>query len=135
MGISYDPSSKKWNVVYEKTEYPLLSTDNTSTKTIYVNTETRQVGKASFNRLITGVSLTPKTHWDPVVVDRNATRQSILSKTDAKGWELNYNTTVTPILTQLATDDTKLNQLHEQENAARTALKASNTIKNALAWV
>ena len=131
MGISYDPSSKKWNVVYEKTEYPLLSTDNTSTKTIYVNTESRQIGKAFFNRVITGVSLTPKTHWDPVVVDRNATRQSILSKTDAKGWELNYNTTVTPILTQLATDDTKLNQLHEQENAARTALKASNTIKNA----
>ena len=136
MGISYNsspevPPSERWKIEYEETEYPRLSTDNTSTKTIYVNTVTRQYGKGPLNRVITGVSLTPKTHWDPVVVDRNATRQSILSKTDAKGWELNYNTTVTPILTQLATDDTKLNQLHEQENAARTALKASNTIKNA----
>ena len=40
MGISYDPSSRKWNVVYEKKDYPLLSTDNTNTKTIYVNTGT-----------------------------------------------------------------------------------------------
>jgi hypothetical protein len=130
MGISYDPPSRKWNIQYEKTDYPMLSTDNKSTKTIYVNTVTRQFSRNYYSRVIAGVSLNPQPHWDPVVVDRNATPQSILSRTDARGWALNYNTTVAPILTQLATEDTRLNQLHQQENTTRTALNSSNTIKN-----
>ena len=130
MGISYDPSSRKWNIQYEKTDYPILSTDNKSTKTIYVNTVTRQFGKNYYGRVIAGVSLNPQPHWDPVVVDRNATPQSILSRTDARSWSLDYNTTVAPILAQLATEDTRLNQLHQQENTTRTALNSSNTIKN-----
>jgi hypothetical protein len=132
MALSYDPATKKWNVQYEKTDYPMLSTDNTSTKTIYVNTVTTRspFGNNSYNRVIAGVSLTPQANWDPVVVDRNATPQSILSRTDAESWALNYNTTVTPILTELATEDTRINQLHQQENTTRTALNTSNTTKN-----
>jgi hypothetical protein len=37
MGISYDPGSRKWNINYEKTDYPILSTDNEETSGIYVS--------------------------------------------------------------------------------------------------
>jgi hypothetical protein len=131
MGISYDPGSRAWNISYEKTDYPMLSTDNTTTKTIYVNTETRMVSRNYYQRFITSVSLTPQPWFDAVVVDRNATADSILRQTDARGWMTSFSTNVTPILTGLAAEDTRLNQLHQQENATRTALNTSNTTKNA----
>ena len=128
MGISYDPPSKKWNVAYEKTDYPMLSTDNTSTKTIYVNTETIATGRNNYTRLITGVSLTPRPWHDPVVVDRNATAESIVKQTDARGW-LNYSA-IPDILKEIAAEDTELNKLNTEENTARTALNTLNKNKN-----
>ena len=134
MGISYDPSSRKWNVVYEKTDYPLLSTDNTNTKTIYVNTVKMATGSKGLGAVetITDISLTPERHYDAVVINRNATPENILSQTNAKRWWSDtFNKQVKPITAQLATDDAQLNKLHQEENTKITALNTSNSNKNA----
>ena len=58
MGITYDPPSKKWNIVYEKTDFPILKTDypTQDSFTIYSNVmgpsgsgETFQKGNISFS--------------------------------------------------------------------------------------
>ena len=134
MGISYDPSSRKWNVAYEETDYPLLSTDNTNTKTIYVNTVKMATGSNGLGAVetITDISLTPKIHYDAVVINRNATPENILSQTNAKRWWSDiFDAKIKPITAQLATDDAQLNQLHQQENTKITAFNTSNSNKNA----
>ena len=136
MGISYDPSSKKWDVVYEK-EYPMLSTNNTSTRTIYVNTAKTSgtAGKVTSKPVetIVDVSFTPQEFYDPVVVDRNSTPESILAQTNAERWSVPgfFDATVKPITQELASEDTRLNTLNQQENATRTELNISNNNKNA----
>ena len=134
MGISYDPDTKKWDVAYEKTDYPLLSTDNTNTKTIYVNTVKMATDSKGLNAVetITDISLTPKKHYDAVVINRNATPENILSQTNAtRWWPYTFNEKVKPITTQLAADDTLWNKLNQQENTKIEALNTSNINKNA----
>ena len=138
MGISYNsspevPPSERWKLEYE-TDYPLLSTDNTNTKTIYVNTVKMVTGSKGLGAVetITDISLTPKKHYDAVVINRNATPEDILSQTNAKKWWSDtFNKQVKPITAQLATDDAQLNQLHQQENTKITAFNTSNSNKNA----
>ena len=134
MGISYDRDTRKWTVEDERIDYPLLSIDNTNTKTIYVNTVKMVTGSKGLGAVetITDISLTPKNHYDAVVINRDATPENILSQTNAKRWWSDtFNDKVKPITAQLAADDAQLNKLHQEENTKITAFNTSNSNKNA----
>jgi len=144
MGISYDPPSKKWNVVYEKADNPLLPTDQ-NTQTIYVDT---QYHPGTRKEVIANISYTPRKWYDPVVINSSSTPESILSQTNAVGWALSpyasidtrtrvnaltpvtvndtYSKWVTPKLKKLR----KIDQLYAQANKKTTALNTANQVKN-----
>ena len=144
MGISYDPPSKKWNVVYEKADNPLLPTDQ-NTQTIYVDT---QYHPGTRKEVIANISYTPRKWYDPVVINSSSTPESILSQTNAVGWALSpyasintrtrvnaltpvtvndtYSKWVTPKLKKLR----KIDQLYAQANKETTALNTANQVKN-----
>jgi hypothetical protein len=149
MGISYDPGSRKWNVVYEKTDTPLFSTDNRGTRTLYV--DTRNTGAYSddfssnpptvFNpegepsEGIAAISWTPERFFDPVTVDRDSTLESILKQTNASSWFPSweggeFDSETTPVLQQLNNSDNQLNTLAQQDNIQITATNQLNAIKN-----
>jgi hypothetical protein len=130
MALSYDPVSKKWNISYEKTDYPLLSTNNLTTKTIYVNTERRQTSKAQYREVIVDIRDTPKRFYDPVTIDRNSTTESILKQTNGQMWLPNISQKASSIISQLGQEDDKLNNFNQKENEKITATNNLNTAKN-----
>lgn len=127
MGISYDPSSRKWNVVYEKTDYPFYPTDNEETSGIYVSTETGEISSTQFpGNPVYGETSGIISEYS---IDGDTTPESIRRDT---GWPVNswiWNNDILPIVSRLR-QNKQLNQLYEQENIKLTALNESNTSKN-----
>lgn len=121
MAISYDSTSKKWNINYEKTDYPMLSPDNEETSTIYVISET---GEASLSPLYSQEYLV-----NEITIDGNATQESIQRDTGIRVEPYIWNSDIAPTVATL-NRNRQLNQLYEQENIKREELNASNTIKN-----
>jgi len=121
MAISYDSTSKKWNINYEKTDYPMLSPDNKETSTIYVISET---GQASLSPLYSEEYLV-----NEITIDGNATQESIQRDTGIRVEPYIWNSDIAPTVATL-NRNRQLNQLYEQENTRREELNASNTIKN-----
>jgi len=121
MAISYDSTSKKWNINYEKTDYPMLSPDNEETSTIYVISET---GQASLSPLYSEEYLV-----NEITIDGNATQESIQRDTGIRVEPYIWNSDIAPTVATL-NRNRQLNQLYEQENTRREELNASNTIKN-----
>jgi hypothetical protein len=151
MGISYDPTSRKWSKIeYEDANLPLLPTE--TTQTIYVDTQAHfGIGK----EVIANISYTPRKWYDPVVINSTSTPESILSQTNAVAWALDpyapidirtgvnyttkYATRSRPIgpgvrysnwVTPKIEDVRKIDKLYAEENKKTTALNVANQAKN-----
>jgi hypothetical protein len=134
MGISYDPGSRKWNINYEKTDYPMLSTDNEETSGIYVSdsgdiVSTPPPGWHPYEPSISAVFGESAPVYSEYSIDSDTTPESIRRDT---GWPVIawiWNNDIAPKVAKLK-QNRQLNQLHEQENIKREELNASNTTKN-----
>ena len=137
MGISYDPPSKKWNVVYEKTDYKVdnpanaptnLKTDYPTTKqvaeqeryTVQVPYTTYQLESYVNSSGISSTRTVPRTSYRT----EWRTRTIYNTVTDAANIDLNAQNTKTNY------DNTQLNSLYSKLNSDNTALNQQNTYKN-----
>jgi hypothetical protein len=144
MGISYDPPSRKWNVVYEKTDYRTdyptdaptnLKTDYPTSKTVPQNTTTlERVSKQVYvpptnpggiGSYRTEVSFVPKTvtTYVTVPIQENIDLNAQNKKTNFDNTELNK------LYSKLNSDNTTLNQQNTYKNQAydKTVATASST--------
>jgi hypothetical protein len=133
MALSYDPGSRKWNVSYEKTDNKTdYSTDNKTTKRIYVSTFRMTSGKSSYK--IASISNTPiepsKGKWvGEMDIDRDATSSSI---TQALGTSFLWNGGILPEIKKgIAEQDTAVNKAYSDLNTTNTNTNKSNEVKNA----
>ena len=131
MGISYDPSSRKWNVVYEKTDYRTghPADEPTNLRTDYPEKKyvsgTKWVNKTTYQQVyvpplnpggIGSWKTVPKTERVAETVSEWVTDQDNIDL-NAKNKKTNY-------------DNTELNKLYSTLNNDNTALNQQNTYKN-----
>jgi hypothetical protein len=102
MGISYDPPSKKWNVVYEKTDY----------KTDYPIDTSAMPTLAEYGLVYPGKTLNAQ-RWNAQKDKQNAAKNARLYAA-MKVWDTNQ----------------ELNKKYSTLNADNTALNQQNTYKN-----
>lgn len=105
-----------------RTDYP---TSAPTTQTIYVNTERVQTGwgkNPTFEERIVDISTTPKKWFDPVTIDKNSTKESILRQTNGRSWSSGAWGKVDPLKTTLGTN--------EATNTANATLNTSNAATN-----
>ena len=131
MALSYDPPSKKWNVVYEKTDhktdYPVNAPTNLKTdypEQKYVSS-TKWVTKTTYQQVyvpptspggIGSWKTVPKTETVPETVWTWVPDQNNINL-NAQNKKTNY-------------DNTELNKLYSKLNSDNTALNQQNTYKN-----
>jgi hypothetical protein len=131
MGISYDPPSRKWNVVYEKTDYKTdyPANEPTNLKTDYPEqkyvSSTKWVTKTTYSQVyvpptspggIGSYRTEPKTETVPETVWTWVPDQNNINL-NAQNKKTNY-------------DNTQLNTLYSKLNSDNIALNQQNTYKN-----
>ena len=137
MALSYDPGSKKWNVSYEKTDNKTdYSTDNKTTKTVYVSTTWINSGKGSYKQAT--VSNTPiapsKGVWvGEMNIDRDTTAESISKDLGIAQslWSQLRNKDILPGIKQkIVEQDTAVNNSYRDLNTTNATTNKSNKVKN-----
>ena len=138
MALSYDPGSKKWNVSYEKTDNKTdYSTDNKTTKRVYVATWWMLMGKG--NVKVAQISNTPipwgKGKWvGEMDIDRDATAESIsnaLGIQQGRSYALVGSNLLPEIKKSIAEQDTAVNNSYRDLNTTNATTNKSNEVKNA----
>jgi hypothetical protein len=144
MGISYDPPSRKWNVVYEKTDYKTdyPANEPTNLKTDYSEqkyvSSTKWVTKTTYSQVyvpptspggIGSYRTEPKTQTVPETVWTWVPDQDNINL-NAQNKKTNYdNTQLNTLYSKLNSDNTTLNQQNTYKNQAydKTVATASST--------
>ena len=138
MALSYDPGSRKWNVSYEKTDNKTdYSTDNKTTKRVYVATWWQPMGRGSVK--VAQVSNTPipgrKGTWVGTMnIDRDATAESIsnaLGIQQGRSYALVGSNLLPEIKKSIAEQDTAVNNSYRDLNTTNATTNKSNEVKNA----
>lgn len=138
MALSYDPGSRKWNVSYEKTDNKTdYSTDNKTTKRIYVATWWTVAGKGNIK--VGQISNTPipesKGKWVGVMdINRDATIDSIkkdLGVNSSALWTFQGSDLLPEIKKGIVEQDTAVNNSYRDLNTTNADTNKSNEIKNA----
>jgi hypothetical protein len=140
MALSYDPGSRKWNVSYEKTDNKTdYSTDNKTTKRIYVATDWVPSGKGNYKRVLfsdTPIAEIQGKRWAGTMdIDRDATASSIQKALGVT--ESGFLPTFTVLSgsleetkNQIVAQDTSLNNSYRDLNTTNEATNKSNQVKN-----
>jgi hypothetical protein len=131
MGISYDPPSKKWNIVYEKVDYKADNPTNapTNLKTDYPTSQTLPKTVTTLERVETRVYVPPTRpggigSWTTKVSFQPKTTTTYYTVPMQENIDLNAQNTKTNY------DNTQLNSLYSKLNADNTTLNQQNTYKN-----
>jgi hypothetical protein len=143
MALSYDPGSRKWNVSYEKTDNKTdYSTDNKTTKRIYVATDWVPLGSkgGNYKRVLFSdapIAEIPGKRWAGTMdIDRDATESSIK---EALGVTTRLGLQTFKVLSgslaetkkKIVEQDAAVNNSYRDLNTANTATNNSNQVKNA----
>jgi hypothetical protein len=143
MALSYDPGSRKWNVSYEKTDNKTdYSTDNKTTKRIYVATDWVPLGSrgGNYKRVLFSdapIAEIPGKRWAGTMdIDRDATESSIK---EALGVTTRLGLQTFKVLSgslaetkkKIGEQDAAVNNSYRDLNTANTATNKSNEVKNA----
>jgi hypothetical protein len=143
MALSYDPGSRKWNVSYEKTDNKTdYSTDNKTTKRIYVATDWVPLGSkgGNYKRVLFSdapIAEIPGKRWAGTMdIDRDATESSIK---EALGVTTRLGLQTFKVLSgslaetkkKIVEQDAAVNNSYRDLNTANTATNKSNEVKNA----
>ena len=131
MGISYDPPSKKWNVVYEKVDYKVDNPTDapTNLKTDYPTSQTVPKTVTTLERVETRVYVPPA---NPGGIGSWTTKVSFVPKTTTtySTVPIQENIDLNAQNTKTNYDNTQLNSLYSKLNSDNTALNQQNTYKN-----
>jgi hypothetical protein len=143
MALSYDPGSRKWNVSYEKTDNKTdYSTDNKTTKRIYVATDWVPLGSrgGNYKRVLFSdapIAEIPGKRWAGTMdIDRDATESSIK---EALGVTTRLGLQTFKVLSgslaetkkKIVEQDAAVNNSYRDLNTANATTNNSNHVKNA----
>jgi hypothetical protein len=143
MALSYDPGSRKWNVSYEKTDNKTdYSTDNKTTKRIYVATDWVPLGSkgGNYKRVLFSdapiAEIRGKRWAGTMDIDRDATESSIkeaLGVTTRLGLQTFrvLSGSLAETKKKIVEQDAAVNKAYEDLNTANATTNNSNQVKNA----